>query len=275
MIRNSPRRIVLTIVAVALFGAIGIIAAPAPAQDDLGRQPGERAVESAKLPLDRDGIWTLNFRYKPIRILTLDGFDAKGNPAKQVVWYLWYQVYNRSGEPVQFVPEFELVTTDLNTNHLDEPQPFIFEQVKKYEDRTITAKNPNGILNLKSSIDISKKPIPASLPEGFPKLVSGLAIWTDMDAPGKARKTNRFSVYITGLSNGVAVEQKKLPNDEILTLVKKKTLRIDFIRPTDETRPQISDIQPDEASGRAETWVYRTAPQSVAAKATPMPAPKQ
>ena len=74
MVRNFPRRSVLTIVTFTLFGAIGMLAAPA--QDDLGRQPGERAVESAKLPLDRDGIWTLNFRYKPIRILTLDGFDA-------------------------------------------------------------------------------------------------------------------------------------------------------------------------------------------------------
>lgn len=269
MIRNPTRRLAVIAVTTVVLGAIGTVAVPAAAQDDLGRQPGERAVPSARLPLDRADVWTLNFRYTPIRILTVDGFDAKGNPAKQTVWYMKYQVYNRTGEPVTFVPEFELVTTDLNTNHLDEPQPFIFEQIKKYEDRTISAENPKGILDLKSSIEIAKKPIPASAPLGFPQLVSGLAIWTDMDAPGKATRTNRFSVYVTGLSNGVAVEEKPLPNDQVLTLVKKKTLRIDFLRPTDETRPQISDIQPDESSGRAETWIYRTAPQGAPSKAAP------
>jgi hypothetical protein len=74
----------------------------------------------------------------------------------------------------------------------------------------------------------------------------------------KAPKTNKFSVYVVGLSNGVAVEQKLLPNDQLATITKKKTLRLDFIRPTDDVRQQISDIQPDESAGPAETWVYRT-----------------
>jgi hypothetical protein len=263
------RRFLGTTIAIALVVATATV--PAAGQDTLGLQPGERKVEPAKLPLDRPDVWTLNFRYKSPRILTVDGFDDKANPAKQVVWYMWYQVYNRSGEPVTFIPEFELVTTDLNTYHLDEPQPYIFEQVKKYEDRTITKEKPEGILNFKTTIGISRKPIPASKPDAFPILVSGLAVWTDMDRAEKARKTNKFSVYITGLSNGVAVEQKALPNDEVVTLVKKKTLRIDFIRPTDENRPQISDIQPDESNGPAANWVYRTAQNPMKSKAAAKP----
>ena len=251
MATRHTRRAFGAILATALGGAIGV---PISAQD----QPGERKVEPQKLPLDRNDVWTLHFRYKPPRIMTVEGFDAKGNPAKQTVWYMWYQVYNRSGEPVTFVPEFELVTKDLNTSHLDEPQPYIFEQVKKFEDRTISKEKADGELKLLTTIEMSRKPIPASKPDAFPRLVSGLAVWTDMAE--KAPKTNKFSVYVTGLSNGVAVEQSKPlpPNNEVVTLIKKKTLRLDFIRPTDDARQQITDIQPDEDPGPAEAWVYRT-----------------
>lgn len=266
------RRTIGAIVATALLGAVGLPAALIAAQDDPG-QPAERKVEPARLPLDRGDVWTLHFRYKPPRIMTVDGFDARGNPARQTVWYMWYQVYNRSGEPVTFIPEFEIVTTDLNTQHLDEPQPYIFEQIKKFEDRTISKELPNGVLNLKTTIEISRNPIPASKPDAFPKLVSGLAIWTDMTE--KAPKTNKFSVYVTGLSNGVAVEQTKPipPNNEVLTLVKKKTLRLNFIRPTDDRRQQIVDIQPDEEGGPVETWIYRTSTTLKPRGAAPMPAP--
>lgn len=245
-----------------------------PAQDGSGLQPGERKVDPVKLPLDKPDVWTLYFRYKPPRIKEVDGFDAKGNPAKQTVWYMWYQVYNRSGEPVYFIPEFELVTKDLNTTHLDEPQPYIFDQLKKFEDQTISAKDPDGILKLKNTIEISRRPIPPSKPDAFPVLVSGLAVWTDMAE--KAPKTNRFSVYVSGLSNGVAAEQTKPvpPNGEVTTLIKKKTLRIDFIRPTDDRRQRITDIRPDDATGPAETWVYRTA-TTLKPKTAPKPPEKK
>ena len=190
------RRVLGATLATALIASFGAFSARA--QDDL-KQPGERKVEPARLALDREDVWTLHFRYKPPRIMTVDGFDAKGNPTKQIVWYMWYQVYNRSGEPVVFIPEFELVTTDLNTTHLDEPQPYIFEQVKKFEDRTISKERPNGELNLLTTIEVMKKPIPASKLDAFPRLVSGLALWTDMAE--RAPKTNKFSVYVTGLSN--------------------------------------------------------------------------
>lgn len=212
---------------------------------------GERKVDPIDLPLDKPGIWTLFFRYKPPRIITVDGFDPTGKPAKQTVWYMWFQVYNRSGEPVSFIPEFELVTRDLNTVHLDEPQPFIFEQVKKFEDRTISPTDPKGVLNLQSTIEISKRPVPPSKPDAIPRMVSGLAIWPDMAQ--RAPRTNKFSVYVTGLSNGLATEQTK--DGQLLIL--RKTLRLDFVRPTDENRNEILDIRPDDATGPPETWTYR------------------
>jgi hypothetical protein len=274
MTKKLARRCFLGAAILALAGASAVLAQDVPV-----RQPGERFVDPVELALDKPGIWTLHFRYKPPRIMEVDGFDKNGKPAKQTVWYMWYQVYNRSGEPVYFTPEFELVTKDLNTTHLDEPQPYIFEQIKKFEDRTISKEVPNGELNLKTTIDVSRRPIPPSLPDAYPKLVSGIAIWTDMTE--KAPRTNKFSVYITGLSNGVATEQTKPagPNNDVVTLIKRKTLRIDFIRPTDDNNPGITDIKVDDSNGPAETWIYRTTTQikpkaALAPKAAPEPEAK-
>jgi hypothetical protein len=211
---------------------------------------GEKKIDPLDLPLDKPGVWTLHFRYKPPRIVTLDGFGKDGKPEKKVVWYMWYQVYNlapegHTPEPVTFLPEFELVTKDLNTTHLDEPQPHIVDQLRKIED-------PTGVLNLQTSISISKRPIPPSKPDAIPRMVTGVAIWTDM--ADKAPKTNKFSVYIAGLSNGLAAEELRTGE----RLIKRKTLQINFIRPTDDNKPQVTDIRPDDASGPAEQWIYRT-----------------
>jgi hypothetical protein len=213
----------------------------------------ERRVEPLDLPLDKPGVWTLHFRYKAPRIVQVDGFDKNGRPAKQTVWYMWFQVYNRYSEPVTCLPRFELVTKDLNTTHLDEPQPYIFEQIKRMEDTTISKEFPNGALDLKTTIEISKRPIPVSRPDAIPRMVSGLAIWPDMHE--RAPKTNRFSVYVAGLSSGLATEQAA----DGQVLIKVKTLQINFLRPTDDNQPMITDIRPDDANGPAEAWIYRAA----------------
>jgi hypothetical protein len=214
----------------------------------LAQSTAERKIDPVALPLDKPDVWTLHFRYKSPRIVTLDALDSNGRIVKKTVWYLWYQVYNMSSDPQTFFPEFELVTKDLNVLPLlDEPQPYIVDQIRKIED-------PTGILQLQTSISISKHPIPASKPaDAIPRMVSGVAVWTDMGE--KAPKTNKFSIYITGLSNGLAVEEPIKGGEK---LVKRKTLQINFVRPTEDKRPQINDIVPDEANGPAEKWIYRT-----------------
>jgi hypothetical protein len=229
----------------AFLGTVALTAAGAPSV--FAQSRAERRVEPILLPLDKADVWTFHFRYKPPRIVTLEGLDRVGKKAPLVVWYMWYQVYNLSSDPQTFLPEFELVTKDLNTTHLDEPQPHLLAQLNKLE-------NPTGHerLELLSSITISKRPIPPSKPDAIPIVVTGAAIWTDMFE--KAPRTNKFSVYVTGLSNGLAIEETPLGEK----LIRRKVLQINFIRPTDDNRPQITDIVPDDANGPPEKWIYRT-----------------
>src|SRR5580704_14296644 len=56
-------------------------------------------------------LWVLQFRFKDPRLIIVD-IPGKG---KKVVWYLWYQVINNTGEPRTFIPEFELVTLDKHS----------------------------------------------------------------------------------------------------------------------------------------------------------------
>lgn len=230
----------------AFLGALAVSAVSGPAVLAQGRD--ERKIDPLALPLDKPEVWTLHFRYKPPRIVVVDALDNSGKPAKKAIWYMWYQVYNMSGEPQTFLPEFELVTKDLNTSHLDDMQPFIVEQLNKIENPTNEPK-----LLVHTSIGISKRPIPPTLPDAIPRMVSGAAVWTDMTE--KAPKTNKFSIYITGLSNGLAVEEPVLGGEK---LIKRKALQINFVRPTDDNRPQVTDIVPDDSNGPAERWIYRT-----------------
>jgi hypothetical protein len=212
-----------------------------------------REVEPAPAPGDKPGIWTLNFRYKTPRIVTVD-VPGKG---KQQVWYMPFQVYNRTENPQLITPVFELVTKDLNTTHKDEPQPAIFKAVELLED-------PTGVLKLKSTINISKEKIPMTKQDSFPRYVSGVAIWTDV--PERAAKTNRFSIYVTGLSDGLVVE----PPANGTQLVKTKTLQLDFFKPTDDINPRAGDIKPEDNGGLGgERWIYRAASKRKADAETP------
>ena len=96
--------------------------------------------------------------------------------------------------------------------------------------------------------------MPPSKQDAIPIPVTGAAIWTDVAENDASKKTNKFSVYITGLSSGQATEELKTGEK----LIKRKTLQIKFLRPTDDKNPQITDIVPDDINAPAEKWIYRT-----------------
>jgi hypothetical protein len=202
-----------------------------------------RTTPDEKLSLDRAGVWTLRFAYVPIRIAKVKTPD-KG---ERTVWYMVYYVYNTSERPRDFIPEFELVTKDPNGKlgkYLDEPQPSVVEALRKMED-------PTGELKLLTTVSIAKNPIPVTNPDSVPRAVYGLAVWLDM--PAEVPDANNFSVYVSGLSNGLSIKEK----DNEIT-VSRKTLQIDFRRPNDAVRTRPDDIRINDNNGLgAEKWIYR------------------
>ena len=238
-----------------VFALAAALVASAPAFAQTASQQFRR-VDPVALPLDKPGVWTMNFAYTPPRIVTVTDTDGRRRQA----WYMVYQVWNRTDTPQLITPMFELVTKDGKLqNFLDEPRPFVTEAIRKIED-------PTGALGLKTSIEISAKKIPVTRPDSVPRAVYGVAVW--MDAPQLAAASNHFSVYVTGLSNGLAVAT----NDAGQERISRKTLRIDLIRPTDNTRPEQDDFRPHDNNGLgAEKWDYRVMPGLPQPTAVPEP----
>ncbi len=180
----------------------------------------EREVKPAANVQDGEGdqadqVWMLDFVFKDPRLITVD-VPGRG---RKVIWYLWYQVINRTNEPHTFVPSFDLVTLDKHTVHHDQVLPKVMEAIKRRED-------PTGYLDIKNSVTIAAQPIPPTKPDSVPRAVTGVAVWDDVF--GDAPDTTRFSIFVSGLSNGWSIAQK----DGKKTL-RIKTLQLDFKRLSD------------------------------------------
>lgn len=209
------------------------------------QNPNERPAPARVNPQDKEGIWLLDFTFKDPRTIVVD-IPGRG---KTTCWYLWYQVVNRTGAPRFFHPQLELVTLDRNTVHVDEVLPTVEEAIRKIED-------PTGHLKIKNSVTIGKDPIPPSKPDAAPIPVHGVAIWSDVAR--RAGDTTRFSIFVSGLSNGWTVDDAGI--------VRRKTLQINFRRLTDAAHQDGQDIKfvtPTE-------YVYRST--SVPAPPKPKPA---
>jgi hypothetical protein len=245
-----------------LAGVMAFVTLPNYAAAQLPDSPF-RNVDPIALSLDslnKGGVWTLNFAYVAPRIITVD----VPNQGKKTVWYMPYYVYNKTGQPRTIFPEFELVTKDPDgvlMSSLDEPHPGIVDEIKKIEDQFEK-------LDYLTTISISKRKIPVAKPDTYPQsqAVHGIAVW--LDVPAKSNPNN-FSIYVTGLSDGLAkkeVEDKA--KGETKVLVSKKTLKIDLRRPVATSDNRTDDIQVNDNNGLgAEQWIYREA--SISTKKVP------
>lgn len=195
------------------------------------------------------GIWALEIRFKPLRMITVELPDPRNNgkTSKQLVWYLAYRVINRAGdtqanpsevpdEKPMFTPEFLLVTEDTT------PQ-------KRYFDRVIpvaqAAINKRERHNYRTAVELLGD-LPALTPANSKSLKSldGIAMWRGVDP-----KADKFKVYMTGFSNGYRI--RKLPNGE--EAVERKTIVQEFWRPGDEIDQHEEEIRP---TGEPQ-WIYR------------------
>src|SRR3954454_746958 len=196
---------------VALVGA-GLVVA----QTTVPVAPNERHVKPEVNVQDGNAsrnarLWVLDFKFKGPRITKVN-IPGKG---ERIVWYLWYQVINNTGQQVTFVPDFELVTHDEKQvmTYEDKILPEAQEAIARIED-------PNGYYKIKNSVTISSDPIPPSLPKAVARPVTGVATWIDPteidpddDNATKARKkalpklaeANHYSIFVAGLSSGLSV----------------------------------------------------------------------
>jgi RNA polymerase sigma factor (sigma-70 family) len=189
------------------------------------------AGQAPRNDLDEMGVWALDLKCKDLRVLTVHVPER----AKKTVWYLLYEVVNRTGKPRLLIPDFELVTLDKQPTYHDEVIPQALEAIRRVED-------PAGRLQIKNAVTVAAEPIPPTKPGATARPVVGVAIWENL--PSDA---SRFSVFVSGLSNGFVVDPLISGKSEP-PLVRRKTLRLNFKRVGD----RMVFVPPAE-------WVYRAA----------------
>lgn len=187
-------------------------------------------VNTALLPRDKEGIWVLDFAFKPLRMKTVE-VPGKG---RRPLHYLYYRVVNRTGKPRTFVPQFIMVN----------------EAGRKFEDQVIAEAVPiiqareDATIPLLGSVNIMGMLPPSEKPD-VDDAVYGVAVWDRWDP-----KADKFSIFVRGLSDGY----KEIPAPSGgKPVVKYKTLRIDFIRRGDERQLSEKEI---ELADPIYEWVY-------------------
>jgi hypothetical protein len=186
-------------------------------------------VDASLLPRDKEGIWVLDFAFKPVRLRTVD--TSKG---RRTVHYLYYRVVNHTGKPRTFVPQFSLVT-DTGQRLEEAVIPQAIPLVQAREDASIPLRGAVDIMGI----------IPPSTKEGIDDAVYGVAVWDGVDP-----KADRFWIYVRGLSDGYQVVP---PPDGSKPAVRYKTLKIEFIRRGDERDLNEREIQLQDPPYE---WVY-------------------
>jgi hypothetical protein len=172
---------------------------------------GTVRVDASPLPKDREGIWVLDFAFKPVRLVTVE-IPGKG---RRTIHYLYYRVVNRTGSPRMFVPQFSLVT-DTGRRYEDVVLP---EAVKIIQAREDASKA------LKGAVEVVGVVPPSGQKQGIDDAVFGVAMWEGIDPHADA-----FNIYVRGLSDGYQM----LPSPEGgEPATRYKTLRLDFNRPGD------------------------------------------
>jgi hypothetical protein len=213
--------------------AAGVALAVNPNEREVKPQPNVQDQDDISLPTSK--VWVLDFKFKDPRLIKVD-VPGRG---QKVCWYLWYQVINKTPEAHTFIPDFELVTHDRQTVHHDQILPRVQEAIRQVED-------PTDYLKIKNSVTISAEPIPPSRPNAVPRAVTGVAIWDDVDPD-----SNRYSIFVSGLSNGWAITDPIPPDTK--PVVRRKTLQLNFRRLGDRylmRSEEIRFVPPAQ-------WIYR------------------
>lgn len=225
----------------------------------------------------RREVWALQFKFKPVRMISVDVPQPSGMMQRKLIWYMVYSVTNTGkimspvkdaslpyenelankektyeiktvDKPIRFIPEFLLE----GRNRMKDSDGF----TKFYPDRVIPVADAAIQLRegygqkLNTSVEMNR-----DIAVG--QTVWGVATWEDIDP-----KVVRFSIYVTGLTNayrwkdtpGEYKEGDAIGKGRKLT---RKTLKLNFWRPGDEYFETEEEIRYG-IPGRVDyEWVYR------------------
>jgi hypothetical protein len=180
---------------------------------------------------DKQGIWVLDFAFKPLRIRSVP-FPDQGRT--KLVHYLYYKVVNRTGAPRMFVPQFIMVN-ESGQRFEDSVVPQAIPIIQAREDQSIP---------VLGAVEINGM-IPPSTKKDVDDAVFGVAVWEKWDP-----RADRFSIYVRGLSDGYTEVPGQNGGKPV---AKYKTLKIDFIRRGDEHNLNEKEI---ELAENRYDWVY-------------------
>jgi hypothetical protein len=197
-----------------------------------------------------EDLWVLDFDFRNVRFIpgTIPGEGRK------VVWYMVYKITNRTGEPRQFIPRFQLITNpgspqagqvvgqDKNPTGLFS-RTFSDAILPNVERAVQLREGPERTFHNSASIS---KPIPPTPKEGAPIERHGVVFWKDVPMG----ETKKFSIFVTGLSNGY--RRIEDPKDNKKEIVLRKTLEIKFSKPGDDQNITYREIKLDNVD-----WTYR------------------
>ena len=180
--------------------------------EPLTSQEGGAAVADGPL---REGVWVLDFAFKPLRTRTID----VPNAGRKTVLYLYYRVVNRTDQPRMFVPQFFL-ETDQGKRFPDKVIPQAVDVVKNRENPTIPLLGAAGIVGM----------MPPSEKQDVDNAAFGVAFWILDNA---IAKSDSLAIYVRGLSDGLQVFGADDEGNSGES-VRHKTLKIGFASPGDE-----------------------------------------
>jgi hypothetical protein len=202
----------------------------------------------------RHVVWTLDFKYKPVRMIYADIPGPDGRMQRKQVWYIVYEVTNSGksyrteeyddklyeghtlyqlvteDKPVRFAPVFTLeVHNELRKEvegsakgHVEQAIPIVLPAIRARED-----KNREFL----TSEQMALKELRAG------ETVWGVATWQDVDP-----RNVWFSVYVEGLTNAYQFEDdpakyaafRNKTSTEPFREIRSKVLKLNFWRPGDE-----------------------------------------
>ncbi|WP_428307181.1 hypothetical protein [Lacipirellula sp.] len=238
--------------------------------------------EMAKDAVFINDVWCLEFAFKPLRMIEVDVPQPSGRVQRKQIWYMVYRVRNtgagltgkanpdgnfetvaKSTDEIRFIPELVLTSNDrsggqrVRKAYLDRIVPTALGPIQQRE-------LPRGTLY--NSVDLAQQLLKVEAgrtQEG----AWGVAMWEDVDP-----QIDFFSIYVRGLSNGLAWTDPKgaFKKGDAPGTGRKftyKTLQLNFWRPGDDigqnerevrfgTAPQRADFY-DSGEGVAYRWVYR------------------